>query len=185
MAQVFKARYFRNKLLLEATKGFRPSYMWSSIMESKWLFEDGCQWRIGNGVMEDKWVPNLPEDRIPFHEGVSVKPNMTLSELFGQDGGTWNSKLFSLLFSPSTMACIRAIPIKLSWTNDWLYWCYNNNGIYSVKSGYHLTRMKLYPIASSSLVDEKQRSLVWDAEALPMCKHFIWRTCIDILPVKF
>jgi len=44
MARVMKAIYFPNKSLREANKGFRPSYLWSSIMEFKWILEDGYIW---------------------------------------------------------------------------------------------------------------------------------------------
>lgn len=53
---------------LEAKKGYKRSYMWSSIMESKWLIEEGCLWKVGNGrtikVFKDKRIPNVPRNCI-------------------------------------------------------------------------------------------------------------------------
>lgn len=50
VAKVFKARYFPNKSVWEASKGYRPSFVWSCIMDAKWIGEEGCVWRIGNGT---------------------------------------------------------------------------------------------------------------------------------------
>ncbi|XP_057444644.1 uncharacterized mitochondrial protein AtMg00310-like [Lotus japonicus] len=48
--RVFKAVYFSGSSIVEAKRGYRPSYAWSSILKSKWMFEQGRCWRVGNGT---------------------------------------------------------------------------------------------------------------------------------------
>ena len=47
---------------MEAANCPNSSYVWKSVL--------ACYWRVGMGssiqVMEDKWIPNHPEDKILF-----------------------------------------------------------------------------------------------------------------------
>ena len=42
--------------------GYRPSYVWRSIIAAKDLIVKGFRWVIGNGegvhIWEDRWIPN-------------------------------------------------------------------------------------------------------------------------------
>ncbi|XP_057428472.1 uncharacterized protein LOC130721892 [Lotus japonicus] len=62
VARLFKAVYFHRGDLWSAKKGYRPSYTWSSIQKTRWVFEKGGLWRIGNGTLvhiwEDNWIPS-------------------------------------------------------------------------------------------------------------------------------
>lgn len=58
---VLKARYFNNSSVLEAKCGYRPSFVWRSILWGRELIRKGIRWRIGNGsrvrVYNDPWIP--------------------------------------------------------------------------------------------------------------------------------
>ena len=58
-ARVLKARYFPHCSFLEATKGGRPSWAWSSLLSGRDLLVSGSHWQIMNGrdvrVWVDRW----------------------------------------------------------------------------------------------------------------------------------
>lgn len=45
---------------MEADIGYKPSYLWKSLMAAKDLVVEGMAWRIGNGkkvlIMHDRWI---------------------------------------------------------------------------------------------------------------------------------
>ncbi|CAM8982799.1 unnamed protein product [Rhodiola kirilowii] len=49
VSKVFKARYFPNSELINASKGFRPSYAWRGIVEAMDLIKMGAEWEEGEG----------------------------------------------------------------------------------------------------------------------------------------
>ena len=48
-AKLLKARYFPNCSLARATKGRRPSWIWSSLLAGRDIVEKNTRWRINNG----------------------------------------------------------------------------------------------------------------------------------------
>lgn len=67
-AEVLKHRYFPNSNLLEATKGSRPSRIWSSLLRGLQILKSGVRLQVNNGksidVWRDAWVPDLPNFRL-------------------------------------------------------------------------------------------------------------------------
>lgn len=63
---------------------------------------------------------------------------MMVHKHFGDETGSWNNDLILYLFPLDTTEAIKAIPLKLCSSEDWLFWKFSNNGIYSVKSGCQL-----------------------------------------------
>ncbi|XP_074299649.1 putative mitochondrial protein AtMg00310 [Silene latifolia] len=61
VGRIFKAKYFKNNTILEARRGYDPSYVWRSLWNAKALLLDGIRWRVGNGkdigVWEKAWLP--------------------------------------------------------------------------------------------------------------------------------
>ncbi|CAI0426946.1 unnamed protein product [Linum tenue] len=49
VARIMKAKYHKNVDVLEARVGYRPSYVWRSLMSAQEFLVDGLRWRIGNG----------------------------------------------------------------------------------------------------------------------------------------
>lgn len=48
--RILKAKYFRNTDVLEANRGYTPSFSWRSLWRAKSLLKEGLLWRIGNGL---------------------------------------------------------------------------------------------------------------------------------------
>ncbi|GKB49276.1 reverse transcriptase [Tanacetum coccineum] len=59
-AKLLKARYFPRSTYFDANVGFRPSYIWCSLISIKEIVRKGCKWNIGDGryvnVWEDYWL---------------------------------------------------------------------------------------------------------------------------------
>lgn len=58
--RVLKAKYFPRTNILAAGLGYKPSYLWLSLLASKNVVKEGLGWRIGNGksvtIQQDRWV---------------------------------------------------------------------------------------------------------------------------------
>lgn len=58
-----KGIHYPNTMFLEARKGARPSWAWSSIVEGRQVLVEEGVWQVGNGesinVTRDKWIPHL------------------------------------------------------------------------------------------------------------------------------
>ena len=50
----------------------------------------------------------------------------------------WKSDRVDAIFIPTEANVIKAIPLSLLDTPDWLYWPKNHSGVYLVKYGYNL-----------------------------------------------
>ncbi|KAL5549620.1 hypothetical protein UlMin_004851 [Ulmus minor] len=65
VAQVFKAKYFPDSSIWEASAPSTSSYIWKSLLWGRNLVAKGVRWRVGNGnsisVYNSRWVP-IPWD---------------------------------------------------------------------------------------------------------------------------
>ncbi|XP_021736438.1 uncharacterized protein LOC110702987 [Chenopodium quinoa] len=76
---MLKVRYFKHAFILEACRGYDPSYSWRSLWGSKSLLLDGLRWRVGNGYNVRVWLDNwLPDNVIPEH-GISYDPDLCVA----------------------------------------------------------------------------------------------------------
>lgn len=49
VAQIFKARYYKNGDIMEAQLGSNPSFVWRSLCWGRELLKEGMGWMIANG----------------------------------------------------------------------------------------------------------------------------------------
>ncbi|CAN0912349.1 hypothetical protein LINGRAHAP2_LOCUS27331 [Linum grandiflorum] len=49
IAQILKAKYHKNSSILEAEVGYRPSFIWRSLMGVQEFLWNGLRWGVGNG----------------------------------------------------------------------------------------------------------------------------------------
>ncbi|KAL6194550.1 hypothetical protein ACLB2K_035632 [Fragaria x ananassa] len=61
-AKIIKGIYYPNCSILNAGKGSRASWAWTSLLEGKALIVEGSRWQIGNGcqvdIWSDRWILN-------------------------------------------------------------------------------------------------------------------------------
>ncbi|CAN6675688.1 unnamed protein product [Malus baccata var. baccata] len=155
-ARVIKARYFPHCFFLEAKKGARASWAWSSLLAGRELLASGSHWQIMSGddvrVWNDRWLPSLPSGH-PLPLG-----------------------------STSVTSSLRAIQDTIIGDSRWkdrLVWAANRNGKYSVKSGYRWLQIRSMEVRDHRMpvVRSISKSLwkcIWKLAVPPKIRHFLW-----------
>jgi hypothetical protein len=126
------------------------------------LLKEGLIWRIGDGSdisdMTDRWILRADLQR-PY----GLRPNKSVSKVYEfllENGGGWKVDKLNEMFFEEDVADILKIPIGRAGTRDYLAWNYTKNGIFSVKSAYHLKqqikRGSAGMMGSSSNIDVHQ-----------------------------
>ncbi|XP_037493294.1 uncharacterized protein LOC105628614 [Jatropha curcas] len=166
--------------------GRNPSFVWRGICAAKDAICSGFRWRIGDGKSVNVWTePWLLRDN-QFRVPLPILPgfeHIRVSDLILTHGArAWNLPLIHGLFNPSIAEIITSIPLATNVQDDILIWHWTDSGIYSVKSGYKV-------VASHSVdTEDAWRSSfgksLWSLQIPPKVRHFLWRCCRDILPVK-
>ncbi|KAF7826245.1 reverse transcriptase [Senna tora] len=191
--KILKGIYFPNKGFLEAGRGARASWAWSSLLEGRKLLESGLCRSIGSGssvkFWSDPWVPSLEGFRIS-----SPPPNAEASNQLVADfivDGCWDAgKVISVVSSVEAQA-ICSIPISRNYREkpDRYVWTKIKNGDYVVKSGYFSAvagkKGKISLAASSSYSPPKDLwKRIWALKTVPKVKNFLWKACSNALPTK-
>ncbi|XP_057422210.1 uncharacterized protein LOC130716023 [Lotus japonicus] len=191
LARTYKAVYYPATSLMQARKGYRPSYAWSSIQKTSWMFDEGCCWRVGDGknvrIWEDNWLPTGPP--LSYRQDVAAEHNLRLvADLLLPSGRGWNKALIEWTFCPATAERIISVPLPLHQMEDALFWAAAQDGIYCAKSGYQFLQEKVSrssPSSSSApTLSEAQWCLFWKSPALPRCKQLAWRVWVGAVPVR-
>jgi hypothetical protein len=161
-------------------------------MYGKELLEKGVLWRVGDGktirLIKDCWVPDhamLLKPKVPL-------PNdLTVSFLIDDEKGEWNKDLIHECFDDVVADKILHIPLCHTPCVDLPAWQHNKSGVYTVKSGYYLTRLNNFHNAQS--INEKGENsdqketmklwkCLWSIKAPTKMKIVLWRMAHDCLP---
>ena len=92
-------------------------------------------------------------------------------------------------FQRSNAAAILQIPLSRRQVPDTIFWLYTKSGEYSVKSGYHTTRLLSKQEAekgesSGEVIGGPVWARLWKLKIPNKIKVFGWRACQDILPTR-
>ncbi|XP_059431505.1 uncharacterized protein LOC132165008 [Corylus avellana] len=183
VAKIMNAKYYPDCSILEAKIGRRPSFAWRSIQSSCELLNEGLIWRVGNGckinIWKDRWVP------IPTTCKISSPPSLlnldakaSFRSSFFQSGDS------EALFSKEEIVKILEIPTSCTNQVDLLIWRGTKNGIFSVKSAYHLQQEReVSAMASSSTpnIGGAVWKRLWKLPVPQVEKNFLWKACHNIL----
>ncbi|XP_065630904.1 uncharacterized mitochondrial protein AtMg00310-like [Quercus suber] len=135
---VFKSKYFPNGTIFYAKQSY-GSYAWKSILKSRKGISMGAKWRVGDGlsisIFKDKWLPNALGGRV-IGAVQGVDKSMMVANLIDARLGCWKNHLTDSCFIPSVATRIKAIPLSDLPQPNMLYWAFERNGAYSVKSRY-------------------------------------------------
>ena len=92
------------------------------------------------------------------------------------------------LFLPHEVEVIKAIPISNNLPEDKQIWAWSTNGAFSIKNAYWVaSQMSLAESTGSSSDGNQERSFrkrLWQINVPHKIRHFAWRACRDILPLK-
>ncbi|KAI5321972.1 hypothetical protein L3X38_031044 [Prunus dulcis] len=135
-----EARYFPDCDFKDATLGHRPSWIWRSLLAGRDTVMNNARRQIMNGegtsIWADNWVPEVgiitPLVPIP------INAPQLVSEIIDVRSGSWNLDSVASYLSWETKRRILSIPMGDSWHHDRVVWPWTSNGLYSVRSGYHV-----------------------------------------------
>jgi hypothetical protein len=188
--KIIKAKYFPHCTFLEAQKGTRGSYAWSSIFSARALLIEGLIWRIGDGkqvkIWGDKWVPQPSTFKIQS-PCKSLPMDAVVAELIDPVGRGWNIPLVKSIFNQEEAGLICNIPLSRYNQPDKLIWRAANSGMFTVRSAYFIEHEKKSIITgegSHSAAEDSTWKEIWRLPVPNSVKMFMWRACRDILPTK-
>jgi len=144
---------------------------------------------VGNGhsinLWDDKWIPDSPHKVL---EPVRVLPReATVADIINREANWWDIPLIKSIFSEDTVDKICSIPINPRFHEDKIIWRGTKNGVFSVRSAYHL-EMERRDRDTGSPSSVYSASHIWRRLwSLNLPRHillFLWRACNEILPTK-
>ena len=178
VSRIFKARYFPSKSYLIATIGHNPSYVWRSILRTRFIVCGGARWSIGSGTT----IPILDAPRLS--NGESIDGNIAggyhvrdfkVHNLMSEYGKVWNAPLIRKVFSNDIAEAILNTPLFEQVQNDRLIWKAERNGCYTVRRAYRLCVEELVDV--SHLLRPGNWRDIWRLKIPPKVKHLVWRMC--------
>jgi hypothetical protein len=185
VSRIFKARYFPRSSFFHAKIGDNPSFVWRSIWKSRDILVNGCRWKIGDGskikVVCEPWLrggDNLwmqaPQSQCTYE--------LHVNDLLLPGVKNWDRHKIHSLFPVTVAENIINTPLFEEVKEDKLVWIHENNGNYTVKSGYR-NYIKSKAVEGLSQVDGAWSS-IWRVAAPPKIKHLLWRICRGCLPTR-
>ncbi|KAJ0008133.1 hypothetical protein Pint_29753 [Pistacia integerrima] len=158
-ARVLSAKYYPEGNFLEAKVKRTSSFIWRSVMAARSVLESGLMWRIGDGSKAQIW----------------------------QDKWLPSSSSFKIQSQCLEVNTICQIPISIFNRPDKIVWRCSQNGLFLVRSAYHLqVESQLSSRGQSSYAANENKK--WKKlSKLPITnaeKLFLWKACQDILPTK-
>lgn len=87
--RILKSFYFPHSSFLNAQKGPRASWAWSSILSGRDVLEKGLSWAVGDGCnirfWKDPWIPNFPGFKISLSIPIeAMEDNMVGEFMFNR-----------------------------------------------------------------------------------------------------
>ncbi|XP_062021093.1 uncharacterized protein LOC133737577 [Rosa rugosa] len=193
IARLLKARYYPNTDFMQASIAGDVSFTWRSIVKGQEVLRRGLRYQVGNGktirVWEDPWIP-LPYSFIPYSSPMDGLEDMLVEDLIDQEEKEWAISFMNEIFYPEEVGIIASIPLSVREPNDKWMWHFSKNGVYSVRSGYHVFSCteNISHRASSSggsgSETEKYWKSLWKARLPPKVRTFVWRLHRGIVPTR-
>jgi hypothetical protein len=188
-AQILRAKYYPSGNILTAELKKGASFTWQSLMAGMNTFKRGYIWRVGNGssinVWRDPWLPNSPNRRVFSRQNSTLIGKV--EELIDPGTGSWDVQLLQEIFCPTDVRMITAIPLSPWMEEDSIAWHGNRNGMFSVRSAYHMEWQHQY--GSRARRREAGNSEInpvwevcWKLSVPAKVKIFTWRALHGIIP---
>ncbi|KAG6692602.1 hypothetical protein I3842_10G122900 [Carya illinoinensis] len=188
-AITLKQKYFPRGSILDAKVGSQLSLAWRTLHAGIKLLKEGLQWRIGNGsrvkIWEDRWRPRPCFLGPPSRSNTSDEVRM-VADLIGPSLRRWDDNTLTTLFTQQEVDLIKSIPISLGKREDKMVWGGTINGIFSVKSAYHMhIEIQSNQDSGPSTVNNQKELWkgVWNLKVPNGVRMFLWRACKNRCPI--
>ncbi|KAF5468857.1 hypothetical protein F2P56_012970 [Juglans regia] len=175
---------WKNKFLFVAGK----EVLLKAVLQAIPTYAMGLIWRVGNGqhvnIWSAKWLPFSPPYKIQSIREVDCWCEK-VCDLIDPQMQQWKEPLLQELFTQQEITDIKSIPINMRGREDKLVWQFTTNGLYTVKSGYHLSKVLECAQEGETLSKEKEKQAwktIWKLRVTPATKMFLWRACNEALP---
>ena len=130
VAKVLKEKYFPNGSFLDIPLSKRPSYVWRSIWNAKFLLKEGLVWRVGDGrnikIWGDKWLPSPNTYTIQTPARI-LDLEAKMCDLIDPDPSWWNIPLIKEIFREEEVEMIYGMTICPKTQQDRAVWAGNKS----------------------------------------------------------
>ena len=142
-ATIIREKYYPHGTFLDSNIGHRPSYAWRSIWKAKSFLREGLVWRVGNGhsirIWEDRWLSH-PLMYVPQAQAQGLDQGAMVSDLLDLDTNWWKMDVVQAVFPAAVVKEICGLAVCPRSRYDKLVWLGATNGIFTVRSAYHMTK---------------------------------------------
>ncbi|GJW10420.1 reverse transcriptase [Tanacetum coccineum] len=182
--KVLKGLYFPNCGFLAAKRGTHPSWLWSSILHARDLFQ-GLRWQVGNGrnlsLWTQKWVSYVEGFYVRSPQGPFNMNHKVSDFIINYE---WNYEMLYQSISKDEANIIRNISISQIGSTDKLVWHFDAKGHYTIKSGYKQAILA-ETLSSEELSAAPSTSFwkrLWKILTQPKVKLFLWKVILNCVP---
>lgn len=116
-----------------------------------------------------------------------LKEDAIANEIIDIEIGDWDRALIYQLFNPTEAEIICRVPISRGRAEDKMVWCPTRNGMFTVKSAYHLELQRTINQTGECSVPSRNSMYwksIWQLQCPSFVKHFMWKACQDVLPTN-
>lgn len=195
ISKLYKARYFPDGDFFTTPIGSRPSATWRAIWTARPYLVQGIRTWIGDGtttsIWHDAWLNEDNSFRILTTIPTDNQAPKLVSELLDPYSRTWCSAKLQQWFWEVDRERIRRVAVGGMEAPDRKVWHYTKNGMFSVKSCYHLIMNMNSSSSSAPTVSgfagatvEGKWQWLWWLVLPPKVKMFLWRACCNSLPTQ-
>ncbi|XP_074304694.1 uncharacterized protein LOC141639475 [Silene latifolia] len=144
-------------------------------------FAPSFSWKLGNGssvdLLTSPWVNGTSPSVRPFSSGASP----VLSSLL-TPSGDWNPvAVYRWFQSPYANIILAMEPPHID-IDDFLYWKYTEDGVYTVRSGYDFLLSRISFSCSPSFYSAFPWKVLWGLRCSPKFPLLVWRIVHNIFP---
>lgn len=191
LARILKARYYPRSSFMDAKEGFQPSYAWRSILKGREVLSKGLRWQVGNGanirVFEDQWLPRAHSFK-PITHQYEFGKDLYVADLINWEEGGWITPIVEEIFHPLGAEIITGMRLIDQSVEDEQIWHFTKDGIFSVRTAYHMwIELSISASSASSSDSNKMQKLwrkLWKCPVQPRIRDFLWRSCRSLLPCR-
>ncbi|KAL0337807.1 UNVERIFIED_CONTAM: hypothetical protein Scaly_2055800 [Sesamum calycinum] len=167
-------------------EGMEPVIYLEELTGSDRYRTGGFRWGIGSGrsvkVWQDPWLPRPFSFHILTPPGAN-DPHLRVCDLIDDSSKDWNQTLVRTLFWHDEAESILAIPLSSVEGEDFFVWHHTANGMFSVKSAYHVAvSLANRNQPSTSQPIHSPWKAVWSANVPGKVRVFIWKLAQNALP---
>ena len=119
------------------------SYVWRSVMAARPILKCRCCWRVEDGSFirfhSNKWFPNHTTNKVLYLTN-EEDVKWLVSDLIDLDLHWWRCEFLISRFWKEDAKTVCHIRLSHRHVSDSIIWFHDKNGMYLVKSGYHVAR---------------------------------------------